>query len=80
MTPRTELPVPNSLRLVLLSFLMLFVELALIRWAGSNVIYLSYFSNFTNWRPTPSAIMAISPATATKITGSVSHGGRPVAS
>lgn len=33
-------------RLVLLSFLMLFVELALIRWLGSNVIYLSYFSNF----------------------------------
>ena len=33
-------------RLVLLSFLMLFVELALIRWAGSNVVYLSYFSNF----------------------------------
>src|ERR1700757_1099317 len=33
-------------RLVLLSFLMLFVELALIRWTGSNVIYLSYFSNF----------------------------------
>ena len=33
-------------RLVLLSFLMLFVELALIRWAGENVIYLSYFSNF----------------------------------
>ncbi len=33
-------------RLVLLSFLMLFVELALIRWAGSNVLYLSYFSNF----------------------------------
>ena len=25
---------------------MLFVELALIRWAGENVIYLSYFSNF----------------------------------
>lgn len=25
---------------------MLFVELALIRWLGSNVIYLSYFSNF----------------------------------
>src|SRR5688572_22303840 len=25
---------------------MLFVELALIRWAGSNVIHLSYFSNF----------------------------------
>jgi len=36
----------NRLRLVLLSFLMLFVELALIRWTGSNVIYLSYFSNF----------------------------------
>lgn len=25
---------------------MLFVELALIRWLGSNVVYLSYFSNF----------------------------------
>jgi hypothetical protein len=37
---------PQRLRLVLLSFLMLFVELALIRWTGSNVIYLSYFSNF----------------------------------
>src|SRR5690349_6090539 len=34
------------LRLVLLSFLMLFVELALIRWLGSNIVYLSYFSNF----------------------------------
>jgi SAM-dependent methyltransferase len=33
-------------RLVVLSFLMLFTELALIRWTGSNVIYLSYFSNF----------------------------------
>ena len=33
-------------RLVLASFLMLFVELALIRWAGSNIVYLSYFSNF----------------------------------
>jgi len=33
-------------RLILLSFLMLFVELALIRWLGSNVVYLSYFSNF----------------------------------
>src|SRR5205823_1381051 len=39
----TESP---RLRLVLLSFLMLFLELALIRWAGSNVLYLSYFSNF----------------------------------
>jgi hypothetical protein len=33
-------------RLFLLSFLMLFVELALIRWSGALVIYLSYFSNF----------------------------------
>jgi hypothetical protein len=33
-------------RLVLLSFLMLFLELALIRWTGSNVVSLSYFSNF----------------------------------
>src|SRR5436190_17545947 len=39
----TESP---RLRLVLLSFTMLFLELALIRWTGSNVIYLSYFSNF----------------------------------
>ena len=37
---------PTSLRLVILSCLMLFVELALIRWTGSNVVYLSYFSNF----------------------------------
>ncbi|MCI0637340.1 MAG: spermidine synthase, partial [Actinobacteria bacterium] len=37
---------PPKPRLVLLSFLMLFVELALIRWTGSNVLYLSYFSNF----------------------------------
>ncbi|HET7814933.1 MAG TPA: hypothetical protein VFL13_11220 [Candidatus Baltobacteraceae bacterium] len=34
------------MRLVLLSFVMLFVELALIRWLGSNIVYLSYFSNF----------------------------------
>ncbi|MDQ6885156.1 MAG: spermidine synthase, partial [Candidatus Dormibacteraeota bacterium] len=33
-------------RLVLLSGLMLFLELALIRWTGSNILYLSYFSNF----------------------------------
>ncbi len=36
----------QRLRLVALSFLMLFLELALIRWIGSNVLYLSYFSNF----------------------------------
>ncbi len=34
------------LQLFALSFLMLFVELALIRWSGALVIYLSYFSNF----------------------------------
>src|SRR3954447_4700719 len=39
-------PMSDKWRLVLLSFLMLFVELALIRWSGSNVVYLSYFSNF----------------------------------
>ena len=33
-------------RLILLSFLMLFVELALIRWLGEQVLYLSFFSNF----------------------------------
>jgi len=33
-------------RLVLASGLMLFVELALIRWLGSNILHLSYFSNF----------------------------------
>jgi Spermine/spermidine synthase domain len=36
----------GKLRLVVLSFLMLFVELALIRWSGSKIIYLSYFTNF----------------------------------
>jgi SAM-dependent methyltransferase len=33
-------------RLVLGSALMLFMELALIRWLGANVVHLSYFSNF----------------------------------
>jgi hypothetical protein len=33
-------------RLFLLSFLLLFVELTLIRWLGANIVYLSYFSNF----------------------------------
>jgi len=36
----------DRLRLILLSFLMLFVELTMIRWTGSRVVYLSYFSNF----------------------------------
>ena len=33
-------------RLVALTFLMLFSQLALIRWLGAEVFYLSYFSNF----------------------------------
>src|SRR5215207_885149 len=32
--------------LFLASATMLFVELALIRWAGANIVHLSYFSNF----------------------------------
>ena len=31
---------------MLASFVMLFVELSLIRWLGANVVHLSYFSNF----------------------------------
>ena len=41
-----EVRLPGRLRLILLSFLVLFIELALIRWAGSNVVYLSFFTNF----------------------------------
>src|SRR5258708_11675767 len=37
---------PPKLRLACRSFLVLFVELALIRWTGANILYLSYFSNF----------------------------------
>ena len=33
-------------RLVLSSGLMLFLELALIRWLSANVVHLGYFSNF----------------------------------
>jgi hypothetical protein len=44
-TVATRLALPR-IRLLALSFLMLFVELALIRWTGSNILYLSYFSNF----------------------------------
>ena len=33
-------------RLVVASALMLFLELALIRWLGANVVHLSYFTNF----------------------------------
>ncbi len=36
----------DKVRLFTLSFLMLFVELALIRWTGANIVDLSYFSNF----------------------------------
>lgn len=36
----------DAIRLVLFSFLLLFLELALIRWLGSNILFLSYFSNF----------------------------------
>ncbi|OYW44123.1 MAG: spermidine synthase [Sphingomonadales bacterium 12-68-11] len=35
-----------AIRLISAAFLMLFVELALIRWLGANVVHLSYFSNF----------------------------------
>ncbi len=41
---RTSAPALRA-RLVLAAFLMLFVELALIRWLGANVLYLAYFSN-----------------------------------
>jgi len=41
-----DTPIPVVPRLVLASGLMLFVQLALIRWTGSNVVHLSYFSNF----------------------------------
>lgn len=37
---------PIRLRLTLASMLMLFLELALIRWTGAKVVHLSYFSNF----------------------------------
>ncbi len=36
----------DRLQLLLASFLMLFTELVLIRWAGAYIVYLSYFSNF----------------------------------
>src|SRR5947199_8960202 len=44
--PRASRSTGPRLRLAVLSFLLLFVELALIRWTGANVLYLSYFSNF----------------------------------
>lgn len=39
-------PMNPVVRLLLASFLMLFIELALIRWLGANIVHLSYFSNF----------------------------------
>jgi Spermine/spermidine synthase domain len=36
----------RRLRLLLLSFLTLFLELMLIRWGAANVLYLAYFTNF----------------------------------
>ena len=36
----------NRAQLILGSALMLFLELALIRWTGANVVHLSFFSNF----------------------------------
>jgi hypothetical protein len=47
-TTSADWPSPLAVRprLVIASALMLFLELALIRWTGSNVVHLSYFSNF----------------------------------
>ncbi|MGW6281910.1 spermine/spermidine synthase domain-containing protein [Kribbella sp. NPDC055071] len=45
-TSRWPSPLGVRTRLVASSALMLFTELALIRWTGSNVVHLSYFSNF----------------------------------
>src|SRR5581483_11703225 len=46
--PESGLPAsrPSRTRLVALSLLMLFVELALIRWTASNDIHLAYLTNF----------------------------------
>ena len=44
---RTRLPEPGGrTRLVMASALMLFVELALIRWTSSNNLYLVHLTNF----------------------------------
>ena len=37
---------PQTLRLFILSFLVLFLELALIRFTSAEILYLGYFSNF----------------------------------
>src|SRR3990170_152682 len=43
---RTDAPAGIRLRLFGLSFLMLFVELFLIRWTAAYILYLAYFTNF----------------------------------
>jgi len=45
-TGRRGPALPDRPRLVLASFLMLFVELALIRWTAANDIYLAHLTNF----------------------------------
>jgi spermidine synthase len=45
-TTRRRLALPDRPRLVLASFLMLFVELALIRWTAANDIFLAHLTNF----------------------------------
>jgi Spermine/spermidine synthase domain len=45
-TGRRGLVLPDRPRLFLASFLMLFVELALIRWTAANDIYLAHLTNF----------------------------------
>jgi hypothetical protein len=44
--PSSAAATGSALRLVVLSALMLFVELGLIRWSGSYVVYLAFFTNF----------------------------------
>lgn len=44
--PATAHWIPVRPRLVIASAFMLFLELALIRWTGSNIVHLSYFTNF----------------------------------
>jgi hypothetical protein len=39
-------PLEGRARLIALSALMLFVELGLIRWSGSYILYLAFFTNF----------------------------------
>jgi SAM-dependent methyltransferase len=43
---RLRLDLSDRRRLLLASFLMLFVELALIRWTAANVVHLIYLTNF----------------------------------